>query len=123
MRRRIAVAALAAVAACMGGVAIAAPAAPAPSLVVRPRAAAPGGSVVFFGSDFPAHVRLVLLAGPPSSEATSIGAARTDRDGRFRAPIKIARGVAPGRYVALACRHDCRLKASATFRVLAPRAR
>ncbi|ADB51612.1 hypothetical protein [Conexibacter woesei] len=121
MRWRIAVAALVAFVACMGATAIAAPAVRTPSLVVRPRAAAPGGTVVFFGRDFPPHVRLVLLAGPPSSEATPIGAAHTDREGRFRAPIKIARGVTPGRYVALACRHDCRVKASAMFRVLAPR--
>ncbi len=61
---------------------------------------------------------MTLLAGPPASEAVRIGSAKTDEDGEFVAPIAIERRVRPGRYVALACRHDCRVKASAAFRVL-----
>ena len=89
-----------------------------PALTVRPRAARRGGSVMLYGSGFRPLVRVTLLAGPPASEAVKIGSARTDEDGEFVAPIAIERRVRPGRYVALACRHDCRVKASAAFRVL-----
>ncbi|MDR9368643.1 hypothetical protein Q5424_06110 [Conexibacter sp. JD483] len=91
---------------------------PAPALTVRPHAARRGGRVVLFGSGFRAGVRVMLLAGPPTSEAVRIGSATTDAQGEFVAPIAIERRVRPGRYVALACRHDCRVKASAMFRVL-----
>lgn len=89
-----------------------------PTLTVRPRAARRGGRVVFYGEGFRPLVRVVLLAGPPASEAVKIGNAKTDEDGEFVAPIAIERRVRAGRYVALACRESCRVKASAIFRVL-----
>ncbi len=89
-----------------------------PTLTIRPRAARRGGSVVFYGSGFRPLVRVTLLAGPPESAAVKIGSAKTDEQGEFVAPIAIERRVRPGRYVALACRHDCRVKATAMFRVL-----
>jgi hypothetical protein len=89
-----------------------------PTLTVRPRVVRRGGSVMLYGGGFKPHVRVILLAGPPASEAARIGSAKTDGDGAFVAPVAIERDVAPGRYVALACRHDCRVKASASFRVL-----
>jgi hypothetical protein len=108
------------VAMAAAAVAVAAPTvqrAQAPALEVRPRAAARGGRVVFYGSGFAPLVRVSLLAGPPASDAVRIGSARTDAEGGFVAPIAIERAVAPGRYVALACRHRCRVKATASFRV------
>ncbi|HST41364.1 MAG TPA: hypothetical protein VLK58_17735 [Conexibacter sp.] len=119
MRLRTVVAAVvAAVIVAMGGLAVAAPAARrAPALAIRPGSALRGGRVVFYGSGFPPLVRVSLLAGPPASEAVRIGSARTNADGSFVAPIAIERAVTPGRYVALACRHRCRVKATAAFRV------
>jgi len=73
---------------------------------------------VLYGRGFKPLVRVTLLAGPAASEAARIGSARTDEAGEFVAPVAIERQVRPGRYVALACRHDCRVKASAAFRVL-----
>jgi hypothetical protein len=121
MLRRIVVAAALAVVVCPAAVAVGVPparGAQAPALEVRPRAAQRGGRVVFHGSGFAPFARVVLLAGLPQSMATRIGSARTDAEGRFVAPISIDREVRPGRYVALACRHRCRVKASASFRVL-----
>jgi hypothetical protein len=92
-----------------------------PRLDVRPAAARQGGQIVLRGRGFEPQVRVVLLAGPPDGEARRIGAARTNERGGFRAPIRIARRARAGAYVALACRHDCRVKASAPFRVLSAR--
>ena len=124
MRWRIVVAAVLAAVAWTAAVAVASPAAKraqAPALVVRPRAASPGGSVVFYGTGFAPMARVVLLAGLPDGVPARIGSARTDADGAFVAPIAIQRDVAPGRYTALACRHRCRVKATSAFRVLTPR--
>lgn len=124
MRTRMVVAGGVVIAAVAAGVRVSpaaerrAQAAVTPTLTVRPRAARRGGSVMLYGSGFRPLVRVTLLAGPPASEAVRIGSARTDADGEFVAPIAIERRVRPGRYVALACRHDCRVKASAAFRVL-----
>ncbi|MBB4663376.1 hypothetical protein [Conexibacter arvalis] len=96
-------------------------AAQAPSMTVRPRAARQGGTVVLHGSGFAPRARVVLLAGPPGGARTRIGRADTDRAGEFVAPITILRAVRPGRYVAYACRHRCRVMASAPFRVRASR--
>lgn len=101
-----------------GGAGETARSAAGPTLTVRPRAARRGGRVVFYGEGFRPLVRVVLLAGPPASEAVKIGNAKTDEDGEFVAPIAIERRVRAGRYVALACRESCRVKASAIFRVL-----
>lgn len=123
MRWRIVITVLAAAVACLGGIVVAASAASTdrtPALLARPRAAAPGESIMLFGSGFAPLARIVLLAGTPDGVPTRIGAAKTDRDGRFRAPIRIAARVVPGRYVAFACRHSCRVRASAGFRVLEP---
>lgn len=90
----------------------------APTLAARPRAAPRGGRIVLNGSGFAPLVRVTLLAGVPGGERMSIGRAKTDEAGRFVAPIAIRRDVRPGRYVAYACRHRCRVIASAPFRVL-----
>ena len=96
----------------------AAPRAAAPTLAARPRAAPRGGRIVLHGSGFPSLARVTLLAGVPGGERMPIGRAKTDADGSFVAPIAIRRDVRPGRYVAYACRHRCRVVASVPFRVL-----
>jgi hypothetical protein len=121
MRWRIVVAAALVVAGSTAAAATAAPdgrRAQAPALDVRPRAAARGGRVVFYGSGFAPQARVALLAGVPGAEPVRIGSARTDAEGGFVAPISIQRDVVPGRYAAFACRHNCRVKATSAFRVL-----
>lgn len=122
MRWRI----LIAVVTAMGlGIATAAVAAPAarraqtPALTVRPRTAVQGGRVVLYGSGFAPLARVVLLAATPGGEPVQIGRAKSNADGGFVAPVTIRRDVEPGRYVAYACRHRCRVKATAPFRVRA----
>jgi len=94
------------------------PRAAAPTLAARPRAAPRGGRIVLHGGGFAPLVRVKLLAGQPGGERMAIGRARTDEHGMFVAPIAIRRDVRPGRYVAYACRHRCRVMASVPFRVL-----
>lgn len=122
MRWRFIVAVFVAAAACWGAVTAAAPAArkaqQTPALTVRPRAAPRGGRVVLYGRGFAPLARVVLLAGLPGGKPMRIGKAKTDADGAFVAPITIRKDVDPGRYVAYACRHSCRVRASAPFRVL-----
>lgn len=121
MRWRIVVAAVLALATWGVAVAVATPTArraQAPTLEVRPRAAARGGRVVFYGSGFAPLAHVTLLAGLPGGEPSRIGSARTDANGTFMAPVAIEREVRPGLYTAFACRHRCRVKASAGFRVL-----
>jgi len=116
-----AVAAAALTAVCGSAEAAAAPAAGGhrgePALSVRPRSARQGGRVVLYGRGFAPLRRVVLLAGARNGAPVRIGSARTDADGEFVAPIAIRRDVRPGRYVAYACRHRCRVRASARFRV------
>lgn len=121
MHWRIVVAAALATVTCGVTGAVATPTArraQAPALEIRPRAAARGGRVVFYGSGFAPLVQVALLAGTPDAAPTRIGSARTDADGTFIAPIAIEREVRPGLYTAYACRHRCRVRASAGFRVL-----
>jgi len=60
-----------------------------------------------------------LLIGPPRSEAEHVATARTTSSGTFRRTF-----VPPawaqerlGRWIVLACRRDCRVKATASFRL------
>ncbi len=91
-----------------------------PQLTVEPAAVAPGQAVVLRGTGFPRSAAIDLLAGPPQSEARSIGSARTGRRGAFVATIRIRSQADPARLVALACWDGCRVKASARFRIVAP---
>lgn len=119
MRWKIIVGLLAAAACWTATVAAeAATRAAAPTLAARPRAAPRGGRIVLHGKGFAPMARVVLLAGLPGGERMQIGRAKTDGSGRFVAPIAIRRDVRPGRYVAYACRHRCRVMASVGVRVL-----
>jgi hypothetical protein len=90
-----------------------------PQLTAKPVAAAPGQAVVLRGTGFPRNAPIELLAGPPRSEARSIGSARTGRRGGFVATIRIRSQADPGRLVALACHDACRVKAAVRFRIVA----
>ncbi len=112
-----------AVALACGGLAAAArpERAPAgPQLTAEPAVAEPGAAVVLSGRGFPRNASIELLAGPPRSEAQTIGSARTGRRGAFTATIRIRPQADPGRLVALACYDACRVKAAVRFRIVVP---
>lgn len=88
------------------------------SLRVTPKAVARGAFLTFTGSGWPARSRVQLLVGPPASEADPVGTITTDARGRFERRMRIQRTATPGPYVALACRAQCRVKATATFRIV-----
>jgi hypothetical protein len=125
MRRGVAISAvLLAVAAVGPGLAAgsdrpATAAAVVPQLTAEPVEVVPGGTLVLRGRGFPRNARVVLLAGPPRAEAERIGGAVTGRRGGFRAEIRIRLPSDAGRFVALACHDECRVKASARFRIVA----
>lgn len=101
-----------------GGAAVPVPVrAQRPTLRLRPGVIAPGDSVTFTGAGWPARRVVRLLIGPPASEAVGFSSARTGADGRFRTTFRFPAATEPGRYVVLACRAQCRLKASAGLRV------
>jgi hypothetical protein len=79
-----------------------------------------GGSILVTGRHWAPRATVQLLIGPPRSEADPVGSVRTTAAGTFRRRLPIAAGARPGRYVLLACRRSCRVKASATLRILAP---
>lgn len=90
-----------------------------PRLTVRPATVQAGNVVAFSGSGFLANRRVQILVGPPRSEASPIGSAGSNSSGRFRVKIRMSTRARPGRYVALACQRTCRIKASASLRILA----
>ncbi len=85
----------------------------APSIVKR------GQAITVTGAHWPRNVTVQLLIGPPQSEAERVGSARTTSRGTFRRKLVPPAWVQArlGRWVLLACRRDCRVKATATFRL------
>lgn len=92
-------------------------AAPAPQLTADPLAVQPGATLTLQGRGFPRNAHVALMAGPPHGETTRIGGAQTGLRGRFTATIHIRPDSSAGRFVALACHDDCRVQASARFRI------
>ncbi|MCU0258335.1 MAG: hypothetical protein MUF56_04845 [Solirubrobacteraceae bacterium] len=103
-----------------------APADPAPAAAARPTVAVSpttvvrGGSVLVTGRRWAPRATVQLLIGPPRSEADPVATVRTTSAGTFRRRLPIAAGARTGRFVLLACRRSCRIKASASFRIVAP---
>ncbi|HET6448616.1 MAG TPA: hypothetical protein VFG31_05855 [Conexibacter sp.] len=89
-----------------------------PQLTADPVAVQPGGTLTLEGSGFPGNVHVALMAKPPHGATTRIGGAETGRHGHFLATIHIRPQSSAGAFVALACHDDCRLKASARFRIV-----
>lgn len=90
-----------------------------PAVRVSPASVARGHAITVTGKHWPRRVTVQLLIGPPQSEAEPVATARTTSTGTFR-----RRFVPPpyiqarlGRWVLLACRRECRVKATATFRL------
>jgi hypothetical protein len=95
------------------------PTARTPQLTADPAAVHAGATLTLTGVGFPRNVHVTLLAGPRNTEAARIGAASTERRGRFTATIRIRPHSSAGAFVALACHDDCRVKASTHFRIVA----
>lgn len=122
MSRRLAIAAVAAalIGIAAGSGAASDPAArstAAPSVRVSPAVVQRGQRITVTGRNWPRNVIVDLLIGPPRSEADRVGRARTTSAGTFRRHLRIASRTAPGRWVLLACRRECRIKAVRSFRV------
>jgi hypothetical protein len=87
-----------------------------PRLRVVPRTVTLGGRITLVGRGFRRNASVWLGVGPPQSEATRVGSARTDGRGAFRKTLNPRRHT--GRWVAIACQRGCRIKAGATFRIV-----
>ena len=89
----------------------------APSVRIAPAVVQRGQRITVTGRNWPRNVVVDLLIGPPRSEADQVGRARTTSTGTFRRYLRIASRTAPGRWVLLGCRRECRVKAVRSFRV------
>lgn len=93
------------------------PAASKVHLKVKPPILGPGEDLTTIGSGFGARRTVTILIGPPNSEAFKVGSARTNSKGRFTKIITLSNDIEPGKYVVLACRRSCAVKASAKITV------
>jgi hypothetical protein len=90
-----------------------------PSATVTPTSVKRGKPITVTGSHWPRRVTVQLLIGPPQSEAEPVARVRTTRSGTFRRTFVPPAFVQArlGRWILLACRRDCRVKAMASFRL------
>lgn len=91
----------------------------APSVSVSPDVIPPGGKLSVKGKGWAPDARVSILVGRPRSEAAKLGTLRTNSRGRFKGTLKLNRSAEQGRYVLLACRRKCAIKAKAKFRIAA----
>jgi hypothetical protein len=118
LQRGLVAAALAA--GTLAAAAVAAPKPDAPHVTLEHIRVMPGETLVVHGRGFPDEMRVSLRIGRPDGSAERVGAARAGQNGRFVAHVSIDPEVSPGRYVIVACRNRCKLKASTGFRILKP---
>lgn len=88
-----------------------------PTVRITPLEVRRGGRILVTGRNWARNAIVDLLIGPPRSEADPVGRARTTSGGSFRRYLRIAPKTKPGRWVLLACRRECRVKAAKSFRV------
>jgi len=90
-----------------------------PGVHVSPSSVKRGKAITVTGSHWPRRATVDLLIGPPRSEATRVAGVRTTSGGSFRRTLVPPAWVQArlGTWVLLACRRDCRVKATATFRL------
>lgn len=84
---------------------------------VSPDTVAPGGKLTVKGKGWAHNARVSILIGPPNSEASKVETLRTTSRGRFKGTLRFKDSATPGRYVLLACRKQCAVKATARFRI------
>lgn len=112
--RRLALAILLVLALGAAGIAVAAT---RPSVRVAPTTVERGELLTVSGTGWARSANVELLVGPPRSEADHVGSVRTTSRGTFRRRLRISSRAATGRFVLLACRRECRVKATVSFRV------
>ena len=88
-----------------------------PTVRIAPLVVQRGDRIVVTGRNWARSAIVDLLIGPPRSEADPVGRARTTSSGTFRRYLRIAPKTKPGRWVLLACRRECRIKAVKSFTV------
>jgi len=88
-----------------------------PTLKVSPSRASPGTTITYSGRHWRARSTITLLIGPPNSEADRFSSARTSSSGTFRKKLRLPAAATPGKYVVLACRLSCRVKAQANLTI------
>ena len=91
-----------------------------PTVAVSPASVRRGEAITVTGANWRRSATVQLLIGPPRSEGTLVATARTTSRGTFRRrftpPAFVQRRL--GRWVLLACRRDCRIKAVRSFRLV-----
>jgi hypothetical protein len=88
-----------------------------PSVSVSPEVVPPGGKLTVKGKGWASDARVSILVGRPNSEASKVGTLHTNSRGRFKGSLKFNESADQGRYVLLACRRQCAVKAKAKFRI------
>ncbi|MDP2712441.1 MAG: hypothetical protein Q8O56_14600 [Solirubrobacteraceae bacterium] len=94
----------------------------APSVKVAPTTVSAGQPITITGAGFGSNQAVSIGIGPPQSEADEIATVRTDGSGSFRLRRTIPARLPAGPWVILACRSECRVKATANLRVTRPAA-
>jgi hypothetical protein len=91
-----------------------------PTLDVSPTIVKRGASFTVTGSHWRREAPVRLLIGRPHSGATYVATVRTTSRGTFRRKLTPPAWVQArtGRWVLLACRRDCRIKAVKNFRIV-----
>ena len=91
-----------------------------PTVDVTPTIVKRGAKITVTGSHWRREAPVRLLIGPPRSEATYVTTVRTTSRGTFRRRLTPPAWVQArvGRWVLLACRRDCRIKAVKSFRIV-----
>src|SRR5688500_18778045 len=91
-----------------------------PTVDVSPTTVKRGSSFTVTGSGWRREAPVRLLIGRPRSEATYVATVRTTSRGTFRRKLTPPAWVQArtGRWVLLACRRDCRIKAVKNFRIV-----
>jgi hypothetical protein len=95
-----------------GGAATAAKLTVAPALVRR------GGQITIVGTGLAPSLKVTLYMGRPRTDnIAAIGARYASRTGGIRLVKPIPRSTGVGKWAILACQRNCRIKATAFFRV------
>lgn len=88
-------------------------------LSVNPSLLSHGATVTIKGTGFAPRVNVTINVrrpnGLPTARWTTL---KANRSGGFRYVRVIARSATTGKYVAVACQRACRIKATATFRIV-----
>ena len=90
-----------------------------PTVDVAPAIVKRGHAITVTGSRWRRRATVELLIGPPRSEGTHVATVRTTSTGTFKRKLTPPAFVQArtGRWVLLACRRECRIKAVHSFRV------